>query len=346
MSSRKSFRATLASVSLALVVALSFGAARSAEGPPVRGVTISCQTWGKEWGEEGFGTELDELVELGANWIAIHPYARIGADGTVGHRPIDPAAPPSWLTRPIEAAHARGLSILIKPHLAYWGSPFSWRGEIDFEGEALERFFETYATFVEELARATRGADAFVVGTELDRLVRHEAAWRDIIRRVKQAGAVRTTYAANWSDYEQVPFWDALDAVGVQAYFPLRQVAEPAPTKVELVAGWEPVLSGLRTLHLRTGKPVVFTELGYCLSLRAATEPWKAEIARGAARARGRALQLACYEAALEVLDRERAWLHGAFLWKWFVGEPGHDEDDFLVDCPEVRGVLVRFWKP
>ena len=97
----------------------------------VHGMTISCQTWGWEWGSDGFADELGDLSRLGVNWVAIHPYAAIRADGRVepfrglrGAGPgFDPDHPPEWITRPIREAHARGLSILVIPHLAYWGSP-------------------------------------------------------------------------------------------------------------------------------------------------------------------------------------------------------------------------------
>ena len=314
-------------------------------GELVRGVTISCQTWGREWGTDGFARELDDLATLGVNWVAIHPYARIEADGTVRWRAFDPEQPPAWLARPIAEAHRRGMAILIKPHLACWGSPFSWPGEVDFEGAELERFFTTYRGWIVALARATRGADAFVVGTETDRLVAHEGPWRALVAAVRAVTDAKLTYAANHTDFERVPFWDALDAVGVQGYFPLAAGDDPSPPELEL--GWRAAIERLRAVHERTGKPVVLTELGYDRSLAAAREPWAFSHPRAALRAddvpRAEALQVHCFEAALRALEDERSWLRGAFLWKWFVGEPGRGED-FVVDAPAIRALLARHW--
>jgi hypothetical protein len=317
----------------------------SLSAPPllVRGVTISCQTWGREWGTDAFADELDELARLGANWVAIHPYARVHADGSLSWRPVDPEDPPAWLARPIAEAHARGMAILVKPHLAYWGSPFSWRGEIEFaEGEERERFFADYRAWITAVAGATRGADAFAVGTELDRTLDDEAAWRAVIEEVRGATDARLTYAANWTDVDRVPFWDALDAVGVQAYYPLAEEGEPDDE--ELRAGWEGVLAGLRSLHERTGKPVVFTELGYPLSTAAAREPWSHhEVRVGEERELAAALQERCLRVGLAVLHEEREWLRGAFLWKWFPGEaPGAN---FLLDRPGLRAVMRDAWR-
>jgi len=308
----------------------------------VRGVTISCQTSGFEWGLEGFGRELDELCGLGANWVAIHPYARIRSDGEVRHR-LDPDRPPGWLTHPLKEARARGMSILIKPHLGYWGSKFRWRGEIHFEDAvARARFWTGYTDWITTLAEIVGEADAFCVGTELDRMVEDPAPWRSLIAAVRARTDARLTYAANWDGYGRVTFWDALDAVGVQAYFPLSE--EPDPDVALLEAGWERVLVPLRELHRRTGKPVVFTELGYNRSIDAAKTPWSDTPAASEDRAAAEALQARCLRVGLEVIERESDWLRGAFLWKWFVGEPSRHDRSFYVDTPRMRAAIAEVW--
>ena len=309
----------------------------------VHGMTVSCQTSGREWASDAFGPELERLESLGVNWVSIHPYARIAADGTVSWREFDPASGPAHVVRLIREAHARGLAIFVTPHLAYWGSPFRSRGEIDFaEPAARERFFATYRRWIAALAAAAREADAFAVGNELDRLVAHEAEWRRVVGEVRGLTSARLTYAANWTDFERVPFWDALDAVGVQGYFPLSESADPS--REELERGWDGVLVRLRAIHERTGKPVVLTELGYNCSLDAARTPWSDRDASGAERERAQALQRRCLEVGLSVLERERAWLRGAFLWKWFVGPaPG---ENFVLDTPALREAIARAWAP
>ena len=54
---------------------------------------------------------------------------------------------------------------------------------------------------------AAKDADAFCVGTELDKTVSHEREWRGIISAVHQVvGSKTVTYAANWDSYERVQF--------------------------------------------------------------------------------------------------------------------------------------------
>ena len=80
---------------------------------------------------------------------------------------------------------------------------------------------------------ACREADAFVVGTELDRILNHEAEWRTLIAEVRSIMKVPLTYAANWTDYKRVPFWDALDVIGIQAYFPVASKPNSTPKEIQ-----------------------------------------------------------------------------------------------------------------
>ncbi|MEO0650695.1 MAG: hypothetical protein AAFZ65_08455 [Planctomycetota bacterium] len=312
----------------------------------VRGMTVSCQTWGIEWGTHAFVTELEELAEIGVNWVAIHPYASIRADGEVRWRPLDPTAPPQWLERPIREAHARGFGILIKPHLAYWGSPFEWRGSIDFPEPAdRDRFWSTYSEWIVQLAATCREADAFAIGTELALLEGDVDQWRGLAGRVRERTDGLLTYAANWDTFERVAFWDALDCVGIQGYFPLAQgeeldaAAARLPNRERLVAAWDPHFQAMYRVHQRTGKPVVFTEVGFTQSSMAAVEPWSAhreqtELALET--------QRRCLEATLLAIEASEEWFRGAFLWKCFPG-PSRSTD-FALEGPELRGLIQTVW--
>jgi hypothetical protein len=306
----------------------------------VRGIVVSCGGVGQVWGSDAFAAEMDVLAELGCNWVQIHPYAGFRRDGEVSN-PVDPRRPPVELVRPIREARARGIQVLVKPHLAYWGTGFDWRGDVNFEGADRERFWRTYGAWITDVARVTAEADAFCVGTELDRLL-DEASWRAVVERVRAVHSGHLTYAANWTHVERVGFWDALDCIGVQAYYPLSNRSDP--TDEQLRRGWRKRANELHRLHRSTGKPVVFTELGYSAGPLAAREPWASSVARasdpeGAAGVeRARALQLRCFEAAFTTLEEHREWLRGAFLWKWFCGGPS--SRDFRLQAEHLQPFL------
>jgi hypothetical protein len=349
-------------VSSVLAVALaSFpGAARAVpEAGPladphriVRGMTVSCQTWGWEWGSDAMLSTMDELKPMGVNWIAIHPYGRVHSDGSVSWRQDYAGA--EWLTRPIHEAHRRGLKILIKPHLAYWGAGFAWAGDIAFDTpEQWQRFFGTQQQWLVTLMSAAKDADAVCVGTELDKTVDHELEWRKTISAVRQvAGAMTVTYAANWDSYERVRFWDALDVICVHGYFPLSRSAA-IPVDTELVTNardWVTQLEGYGRAHNRK---VLIGELGYDISLNAALRPWESgDAARPAQKSDALAvtavehLQARCLTASLEAIEKSDVVV-GAFLWKWFPGGPESSRgEDFLMSTPAMRAVIARHWGP
>src|SRR5690606_38681787 len=88
--------------------------------------------------------------------------------------------------------------------------------------------------------------------------------------RARYTGEV--IYAANWSEAFAVPFWDAVDAVGVDAYFPVARRADP--TRLDLYRGWLPWRTRLADLARRAEKPVLITELGYRSADGNGMHPW------------------------------------------------------------------------
>ena len=169
------------------------------------------------------------------------------------------------------------MKILVKPHLAYWRD-YAWRGDIRYETEQeWDRFFTTYTRWIAQLASFSRGADAFVVGTELGGTTHHEGRWRQTIEAVRGEFDGPLTYAANWDAYQRVGFWDALDLVGIQAYFPLLDGAPEdgqLPSQQVLDAGWQRVMQQVAAFSKAVERPVVFTETGYNNAPTAAHEPW------------------------------------------------------------------------
>jgi hypothetical protein len=319
--------------------------AQAATKPPapgserVRGIFVSTHTSGREWGEDEMASTLDDIRAVGAGWVAIHPYARIDEDGSVRFREFDPMNPPAHLVRPIQEAHARGMKIAIMPHLAYWGSSFGWRGEIEFRTEAeWARFFSDYERWIVAVARACRDADGFVVGNELDRTVSHEAAWRRIIARVREATPAALSYAANWSDYRSIPFWDAVDAIGIQAYFPLSE--EPRPSGATVEAAWRVRMKELREFSVLHRRKVVFTELGYNRSFTAARAPWEYR----SDGAEAEPFQASLLGAALRSIEKEPA-VAGVFLWKWFPN-PRPVGRNFQLATPRLKRAISEVWQP
>lgn len=306
------------------------------ERPFLRGMTVSCPGYGQVWGSGAMNQTLVELADLGVDWVSIHPYAAVRRDGSIQ---FQPAAQTGYLQRAVEMAEARQMRLFWKPHLAYWGS-FEWRGAIEFGPDQTKwrRFFDDYRAFIVDQARFAEAAKipVFSVGLEYEATTGREGEWRRIIAEVRRVYGGQITYSANWDRLDAVPFWDALDLIGVQAYFPLSQ--DDNPSREALQKGWQEPLRRLEELSTRYGKPVLLAEIGYDISAEAARQPWLSKSRNSAA---NRALRLRLMEVALETLEA-RPFIAGMFWWKWIPGQRSHR--DFAMQPAEVRQVLRRAW--
>ncbi len=239
-----------------------------------------------------------------------------------------------------------GIRTILKPHLwvAGWRNTV-WTGEIKMKTDAdWSAWFDSYRRFIlhyAELAEA-QGIEALVIGTELQgTTLDHESDWRKIIRMVRNAYHGRITYAANWDhEFEALPFWDALDFAGIQAYFPLSDKSEASLS--DLLDGWERHLPALERVATRIQRPIVFTEVGYKSTDKASAEPWiwrtddKVNLEE----------QARCYEAMFRAAW-SKPWFRGSFVWKWF---PNFDtrgsprDNNFTPQGKPAEGVMGRWY--
>lgn len=304
---------------------------------PIKGMTVSCPRAGQIWGTATMASTLATLRELGVTWTAVHPYAGVRTNGQVR---FTPAARTGFLPRCVQIAQRAGQHMFWKPHLAYWGS-FEWRGAIRFTDEAAwDRFFAGYRAFIVDQARFAEqaGLPLFAVGTEYKATIHREAAWREIISAVREVYSGQLTYAANWDEVFRVPFWDALDIIGVQAYFPLTDDVD-AKTEA-LVKAWDDPMGRLTALSKKHRRALLFTEVGYPRAMTAAKAPWKPDT-DGSARAidlRSRLMHAALTRIAAEPRVR------GAFWWKWIPGRAPWDAD-FSMKDPEALAAIRRHWR-
>jgi hypothetical protein len=305
-----------------------------------KGMTISCQTWGIEWQMPEMEATLDELKSLGVNSVAIHPYAQIREDGHVqgGRRS---GSSTTHITTPLRWAHERGLFTMLIPHIAYWGTKFSWRGEINFvTPEEWDRFFADYETWIVQMATLAESehSEIFCVGLEFTYPQVYEERWRKIIAAVRAVYHGKVTYGANWNQYADVKFWDALDYVGVLAYFPLTKTANPSVA--EISEAWKKRCADLESFSKQAGKQFLFVEIGYNESSRAAAEPWGFKTGGEHAAE----IQQRCIDVALD-LPAHRSFLAGMFWWKWFPEIPHHHEENYRLQTPEIKALIAKHWR-
>jgi len=306
--------------------------------PFMRGMVVSCPRWGPIWGSPAMEESLTELSTLGVGWVAIHPYGWVEKTGDIR---FQPAAELAFLSAAVQHARKARIELFWKPHLGYWRS-FSHRGAIEFGASpaAWARFFRRYETFIVDQARFAEqaGVELFAVGVELEGTVRYDSAWRRIIAAVREVYDGQLVYAANWDGIDAVPFWDAVDLIGVHAYFPLSDIG--SPDREAINRGWDAQLARLEALSERAGKPILLAEIGYNASLDAARTPWTYETDESD---EARQLRARLIDVALSRLE-EPDFITGMFWWKWMPGNGRRH--NFSMRDEEALEALRRRWGP
>jgi hypothetical protein len=251
------------------------------EGPAIRGITIgpieSSQQQGRGYGTEYSAELLDELVRLGTNSISITPFGRIWdlSSTEILHDFEAPSADNrAAVSRMIRQAKERGLTVLLIPHL--WVETGGWRGEIDPGSEAgWVAYQRSYRKFLLSWAKVAQesGADALSIGVECKSWSgRFGAYWHDLIREIRKTFDGKLTYSANWDEAEDVLFWDQLDFIGVNAFYPLAD--RDHASYAQYAAGASAALARVGELGRTLSMPVLFVEIGYTTRENAAVEPW------------------------------------------------------------------------
>ncbi|MBC8646840.1 MAG: hypothetical protein H7X85_06730 [Thermoanaerobaculia bacterium] len=264
---------------------------------------------------------LRALAKRDVNSISIMPFAfsRTASDPEIGFIHRNPSGETDEGTV-LAVVHARqvGMSAMLKPQIWLGGGAFVGEIAMDREEDWKEWFADYRRFIVHNAVVAEAGqAELFCVGTELSKTEIRDGQWRSVIAAVRLATGAPLLYASNWAaGAVRVPFWDALDAIGVDFYDPLS--ANPLASDAELVLGARRAYAPLARLASTHRKPVVFTEAGYPPVRGAWLTPHEEPMDRPLdPEHAGRAIA-----AVFAALEREPGW-KGVYWWKVFSdGQP------------------------
>lgn len=304
---------------------------------PIRGATLSVlNRIDSHFIASASRDEIARLKRVGFDTVALIPFAGQRGFAASDLRRFDQSpASETDLSLLLAAARIRkeGMRVMFKPHV--WvmreGDPTR------IEASDWPAWFSSYRSYIIHQALLARAAGAawFSVGTELSRS-EHRPEWRDLIDTVRAIFPGGLTYAANFDAVERTPFFDRLDAIGVDAYFPLAPDA--AASDQELRRGAERIVDRLEQLAKRHGRPVLLTELGYSTASAPWIEPWRER--RGAAV--DAADQARAFEAMLGAVAKSRA-IAGFIIWK-YESDPAHqDPGGFHPKGKAAERVISRY---
>ena len=264
---------------------------------------------------------INQLVKDNIEWIALVPFLFQENARTKQVRPRERIG--AWTRRDsvyMQIAadfHSRDVHIMLKPHI--WMHE-GWRAEIQLDNDAeWDTWFDAYSRHMIHYALLAEraGVELYCIGTELRSSINQQPArWDSLIADIKEVYTGKLTYAANWDgEYDEVQFWDEMDYIGLQAYFPLTSNIRPSLQEIE--KGWIPHRAMLEQLSERHQRPILFTETGYRSDESATVRPWEWGIYQDTT---GLIVcnetQLYAYEALFRQLWHEE-WFAGVYFWQW-----------------------------
>lgn len=321
------------------------------------------------WWQNAYLTEesdesLASAKQAGCAWVGINLW---WFQDTINSTEIYPdyclyCASPESVIHAINRCHELGMKVMLKPNVD--PKDGNWRGQIN----PSLGWFASYTDFINfwaDIAEAN-GVELFCVGCELINTTGWSDSWRAVIQQARTHYSGPLVYAANHGNEQYVNWWDALDYIGIDAYYPLTDKNEP--TLAELKAAWLNRADDIETWRndCWPAKRIIFTEVGYASKEGTNRMPWDyltdtpVDLQE----------QADCYEALLSQIH-DRHWWVGAFWWNWetypdaggptnknhtpqnkpaeqvmssyYLVIPGDFDDDWDVDTTDLQ-FMIDYW--
>jgi hypothetical protein len=269
------------------------------------------------WDSTGLATEdsdtsLANARAIGCNWIALcptwfqdNPNSTIIEPNYARHSPT-----PESVVHAIDRCHELGMKVMLKPHVALYDG--IWCGNIN----PSPQWFAAYQDFINFWAKIaeSNGVELFCVGAELVNTTGQSSSWTDIIQDIRTHYTGPLTYGANPGEETNINWWDALDYIGIDAYYPLTDQNDP--TQEELNTAWSSRADAIETWRNNNwpNMQIIFTEVGYRSIDGVNKAPWL----RPSPFYLDLQEQADCYDALMSQCE-QRKWWSGVFWWNWEV---------------------------
>lgn len=311
-----------------------------AQEPRINGVSFVAS------GDAVTQAHIDPVIEIQANHAAIMPFGFIR---TLDHPEVLYNTERQWfgetkegVVQYITELHKNKVKVMLKPQVWIWRGEFTGYLKMNSETDwnILEDSYRNFIMDFAEVAETTKVA-SFCIGTELEQFIIHRPEfWQQLISDIRKVYTGKLTYAANWDEYKRVPFWDRLDFIGVDAYFPVSDLQ--TPTIVGARDGWKPWKAELKQVSEKYKRKIIFTEYGYRSGDYSGKEPWKTDREKGGVNLEAQAnLLTALYE---EIWNE--SWFAGGYIWKWFMdhNRVGGIENNRFTPQNKPAGMVVQYY--
>ncbi len=316
---------------------------------------------------------FENIKQSNADWVAIVPEATLERTTLK----LKPDHENDWWGETTEAsvqsirlAKNAGFKVMLKPHIVLGKIPpknkhqalkssflslynirllsdktrgAKWRGTFAASNEEDWQIWEkSYKDYILNLATIADSmqVDLFCVGTELKQsAVKRSAFWRQLIQEVRTIYKGPLTYSANWDEYEHIRFWEDLDYIGVDTYFPINR--SRTPSVKQTLKNWRSIQKKLKKLSKKKNRQILITEFGYRNIYYAGRRPWLHDKGKDKPYYQG---QVNLYEAFFQAFWN-KPWIAGGFSWKWFYQAPDTGNTTFSIQDKPALMVLQKWYE-
>jgi hypothetical protein len=297
------------------------------------------------WDSTSLGTEDSDLSlanarKVGCNWIALCVW---GFQDDINSTSIELdyslySPTTESVIHAINRCHELNMKVMLKPMIDCRDE--AWRGYIN----PSPQWFASYQNFINFWADIAENynVELFCAGCEYANTTQWSSSWRSIIQNIHSHYTGPVTYAANPDEEKNIDWWDELDYIGIDAYYPLTDTNNPTPA--ELNTAWSSRFDAIETWHssIWPYMQIIFTEIGYRSVDGTNRTPWERpsppyniDIQE----------QADCYDALLSQC-KDRSWWSGVFLWYWEVDPNfgGFDDPYYTPHNKPAETVLANYY--
>ena len=246
----------------------------------------------------------------------------------------------------LKQAKKEGLKTMLKPHV--WVMGQGWCGQFNLSTEEeWKKWEKDYAKYILSYALIAQknNVDLLCIGTEYKiAATKRPAFWKNLIRAVRKVYTGKVTYAANWDNYQNISFWEDIDYIGVDAYFPLSRTKTPEIKTLN--TEWKKNIISLKSFSEKQHKKILFTEFGYKSTNFSAWNQWEVESVKEGENINLKAQANAYYALFNNVWNKQ--WFAGGFLWKWFADDSasgGLKNSDYTPQHKPVEKIIKQYYK-
>jgi len=291
---------------------------------------------------------IEPIKAIHANYAAVMPFGFIER---LDHPEILYNTKRQWFGETLEGVkqyidmlHKNNIHVMLKPQIWVWHGEYTGHLKMSTE-EDWKTLEDSYRNFIVDFAQLAEeeNVEMFCIGTELEQFTKSRPDfWNSLITEIRTVYKGKLTYAANWDEYKRISFWEELDYIGVDAYFPVSHSKTPSVEEVR--KGWQPWKKELQQVSERENKKIIFTEYGYRSVDFSGKEPWKSD----------REMKTVNLEAQKHTLTGlfeevwDENWFAGGFLWKWhmdYTKAGGSENNRFTPQNKPVETIIRQHYK-